>query len=556
MKHLHNYLLLLALASLSLTTFAQTCTQVATATQNMNWTGSVSTDWANPCNWSPNGVPTATNQVIIGSTTNQPVILSGTTAVAKEMYINAGGTLSVSSGGILNVSGVDCITLQGPIASIINDGTINTGTGNGQGIIAAGTASITNRGTINTNNTFGIIVVYSGNLTFTNESTGIVNSDFRATGTAILNLINRGNINYSGGNYAVSFNGVSSLVNDGTINVTSGNGISNPGSSSITNNACGKIIISSGNYENGGTTTNTGLILITNALTNTGAFTNNGVLKYGSKTGTVANNQNSSVIVNDTPTPIFTYGGTYDGTVNGIFTNATATTSAGTFTSPNTFVPSSLPTGTQTLYAKITPNGGACTYVVPFSYNQAPMPVNLLYFKGKATQTAEGYTSELTWATSAEVNAKSYTIERSRDLQTFTILSNQPAAGNSTEQISYHYTDSKPHFGTNYYRLSQTDFDGSVHRYQPIAVIIEDREMPFGVFPNPVSGSRFKIKVEAADETQLSLFNELGQKIAIETTKLSETVVEVQAKAELPSGSYILKVQGLGGVKTHKVTAP
>jgi hypothetical protein len=77
--------------------------------------------------------------------------------------------------------------------------------------------------------------------------------------------------------------------------------------------------------------------------------------------------------------------------------------------------------------------------------------------------------------------------------------------------------------------------------------------MPFGVFPNPVSGSRFKVKVEATDETQLSLFNELGQKIAIETTKLSETVVEIQAKTELPSGSYLVQVKGLVGERSYKL---
>ncbi len=183
----------------------------------------------------------------------------------------------------------------------------------------------------------------------------------------------------------------------------------------------------------------------------------------------------------------------------------------------------------------------------------AALPVSLLYFRGKASQTAEGYASELTWATASEVNAKSYTIERSRDLQTFTTLNNQPAAGNSTEQKEYAYTDSKPYFGTNYYRLSQTDFDGSVHRYQPVAVIIEDRDMPFGIFPNPVSGNRFKVKVENADEAQLSLVNELGQKISIETSKLSETIVEVQAKAELPSGSYVVQVKGLVGIRNYKL---
>ncbi len=35
----------------------------ATATETMTWTGTVSTDWNNACNWSPNGVPTATNAV-------------------------------------------------------------------------------------------------------------------------------------------------------------------------------------------------------------------------------------------------------------------------------------------------------------------------------------------------------------------------------------------------------------------------------------------------------------------------------------------------------------
>ena len=117
--------------------------------------------------------------------------------------------------------------------------------------------------------------------------------------------------------------------------------------------------MSAGNYINtsGSTTTNTGFIS-TNNLTNTGGtFTNTGILKYSTLTGTVTSNQPASVIVKNKPLPIFTYGGTYNGTVNGIFTDAAATTSAGTFTAPNTFTPSSIPVGTVTFYAKITPNG-------------------------------------------------------------------------------------------------------------------------------------------------------------------------------------------------------
>jgi Secretion system C-terminal sorting domain len=66
--------------------------------------------------------------------------------------------------------------------------------------------------------------------------------------------------------------------------------------------------------------------------------------------------------------PIFAYGGTFNGTINGIFTDSLATVSAGTFVAPFAFTPlATLPRGIQTLYVKIT--SGACSYVVPFSYN-------------------------------------------------------------------------------------------------------------------------------------------------------------------------------------------
>jgi hypothetical protein len=143
------------------------------------------------------------------------------------------------------------------------------------------------------------------------------------------------------------------------------------------NKPCGKILLKNGNFTSDGatySTTNEGLFIATNTiqLSSNPTFTNNGVLKYNALTGTTFTSAtNPSVIVNDnaTSTTIFTYGGTYNGTINGIFTNAAATLSAGTFTAPNTFTPAgTLTPGSQTLYAKITPFGGACVFVVPFTY--------------------------------------------------------------------------------------------------------------------------------------------------------------------------------------------
>ncbi len=187
------------------------------------------------------------------------------------------------------------------------------------------------------------------------------------------------------------------------------------------------------------------------------------------------------------------------------------------------------------------------------TYVDSALPVSLLYFRGKASQSTEGYVNTLNWATASEVNAQSFTLERSRDLQTFTPITTIAAAGNSTEQQEYTYTDSHPDFGTNYYRLSQTDFDGSIHHYQTIAVISEDKNTPFGVFPNPINSKKFNVKVENGNEAQLNLFNEQGIKIAIETIKISETIVEVRPRTELQKGTYFLQVQGLTTIKTYKV---
>ncbi len=356
-------------ASINVSVPVTLCTPLVSSPGNVgiNWTGLVSTDWNNPCNWNPAWVPDATNSaVVINLRTNQPTI-SGTVPNVNLIYVNSGATLTVSSGGTLNSNSTTAaITLQG--GNIINDGTINTsGGGSSVGLAIGANASIINRGTITTNNLYGASLQF-GNLTFTNESTGIFTGDFKANNNT-LTLTNRGTINYGVGTYALSLGSAgSSVINDGTISIAGGSGISNPSGSTITNNACGKILITGGAglYENGGTTTNAGLIQMLNTydFTNTGTFTNNGVLKANTVSG-ITNNK--MVITN--ACPIFTLGGSNNYTVSGIFTNAAATTSAGTYTSVgNKFTANNtIPTGTQTLYAQVT--DGTCTFVVPFDFN-------------------------------------------------------------------------------------------------------------------------------------------------------------------------------------------
>ena len=71
------------------------------------WTGTTNSDWNTNTNWDTGFVPTSSDDVIIPNVTPQssPVIGSTTNAEAKSILVNAGATLDINSGGVLNIDG-------------------------------------------------------------------------------------------------------------------------------------------------------------------------------------------------------------------------------------------------------------------------------------------------------------------------------------------------------------------------------------------------------------------------------------------------------------------
>ncbi|WP_309614561.1 GEVED domain-containing protein [Flavobacterium sp.] len=114
-------------------------TKVITVTNNSKvWSGgtiSAETQWENPANWRPNGVPSASNCIIIPDTTFDPII-SGTSydAFGKNIKVKSGGILTVNSDN--NITITDEVTVNNGglfdiknSASLLqtNDAAINTG---------------------------------------------------------------------------------------------------------------------------------------------------------------------------------------------------------------------------------------------------------------------------------------------------------------------------------------------------------------------------------------------------------------------------------------------
>jgi hypothetical protein len=71
----------------------------------ISWTGTISTNWQTPGNWSSNAVPTINDNVTIAAGTPfSPVINTGVMAACKTIRVNTGATVTIATGGDLKVS--------------------------------------------------------------------------------------------------------------------------------------------------------------------------------------------------------------------------------------------------------------------------------------------------------------------------------------------------------------------------------------------------------------------------------------------------------------------
>jgi len=139
---------------------------------SISWTGSINSDWDNPCNWNVKCVPTSVNDVRIPSATNAPIIMTGTAATAHSIHVHPGGSLTIQANGSLTING-SYDHAPGVGAGLRNQGTVSN---SGQ-LILGSTAGVGSFGLFN-------------EATFVNQSNAEINLD-RSTEIGVYN--------YSGG---------------------------------------------------------------------------------------------------------------------------------------------------------------------------------------------------------------------------------------------------------------------------------------------------------------------------------------------------------------------
>lgn len=166
----------------------------------------------------------------------------------------------------------------------------------------------------------------------------------------------------------------------------------------------------------------------------------------------------------------------------------------------------------------------------------SPLPVNLMYFNCDASSE----NIILNWATASENNNSYFTIERSGDDNDFLPVARIEGTGNSSSAHTYSYTDNEPLSGDNYYKLSQTDYDGkTVYLNITECNPVNDN---LHIYPNPSSG---KISVVlpstfANQEYSVNVTDLLG-KLVYSSNEQGVQSLTLDL-SNLPSAIYILKV--------------
>jgi len=182
------------------------------------------------------------------------------------------------------------------------------------------------------------------------------------------------------------------------------------------------------------------------------------------------------------------------------------------------------------------------------------LPVELISFAAQAVE--QGVI--LRWSTASELNNDYFTLERSRNGKDFEYVRTVQGNGTVHTQIDYSYTDHDPYLGLSYYRLTQTDYDGTSETFPTINILFTS-ESSLSVYPNPVLGQDLKIRSTGYlknEILQLVIYNLQGEKIAHfekSADVFGNLESELQLNRDWQKGVFILEVSSAKGKEFLKL---
>lgn len=209
------------------------------------------------------------------------------------------------------------------------------------------------------------------------------------------------------------------------------------------------------------------------------------------------------------------------------------------------------PTAQQVLVPSVAPisPGTLLGSTWTLAMNATPLPVELLSFEAVATGPQQ---VRCTWTTASEINNDYFTIQRSRDGSNFMDIGQVDGNGTTHELHQYELYDDQAIQGTSYYRLQQTDFDGTITMSPVIAVHFSGNNSGLQLFPVPADQSVF-VNQHTNDNTNYIIYDASGKLVLEGKEAVTGTGFFIPTR-QLQNGIYHLEI--FSGNQQESITLP
>jgi hypothetical protein len=171
--------------------------------------------------------------------------------------------------------------------------------------------------------------------------------------------------------------------------------------------------------------------------------------------------------------------------------------------------------------------------------NGSPLPVELVSFNASCLENQ----TVISWQTASEHNTAHFDIEKSKDGETWNVIGQKAAAGNSNELLTYQFMDEEKNAGTFYYRLNQVDVDGKNEYFGPEAAACVENGFEASTLPNPSNGN-FWIKIQSNETSSaiIKLIDIKGNSILMNEINIQEGINLFHITNLLESGMYFIQI--------------
>lgn len=173
------------------------------------------------------------------------------------------------------------------------------------------------------------------------------------------------------------------------------------------------------------------------------------------------------------------------------------------------------------------------------------LPVTLSSFKA----TRQSNSVQLNWATASEKDNNYFNVLRAGDDKQFVTIGKINGSGTLATSKAYNLTDFKPNAGANYYKLTQTDFNGDSKEIGEVQHVTFDlSSTALAILQNTDQNTvKALLNANKTESALISIYNIAGSSLHQASLAINKGVNEIKVPINLNKGVYILQVKTQSG---------